>query len=93
MVEAVPSPETAFVMCEQERMLEPLSAWERRGSHADQIPSSPFGILTGYRMIPLLSSTGRALPKKRSLSQPVLRIWNDRLRVALSKRRHAFALD
>ena len=25
-------PEIAFVMCEQERMLEPLSAWERQGA-------------------------------------------------------------
>jgi hypothetical protein len=55
-------PETAFAMCEQERMLEPLSVWERQGT---TLINSVVGIRNTYRhrMIPLLSSTGVRFPR------------------------------
>jgi hypothetical protein len=55
-------PETAFVMCEEERLLEPLSAWERQGA---TVINSVVAIRNTYRhrMIPLLSSTGLRFPK------------------------------
>ncbi len=54
-------PEIAFVMCEQERMLEPLSRWEERGT---TLINSVEAIRNTYRhrMIPLLSSTTVAIP-------------------------------
>lgn len=54
-------PEIAFVMCEQERMLEPLSRWEERGT---TLINSVEAIRNTYRhrMIPLLSSTTAAIP-------------------------------
>ena len=57
-----PHPETAFVMCEQERMLEPLSGWERRGA---TLVNSVAAIRNTYRhrMIPLLSSSGVRFPR------------------------------
>ena len=57
-----PHPETAFAMCEQERMLEPLSAWERQGT---TLVNSVVAIRNTYRhrMIPLLSSTGVRFPR------------------------------
>ncbi len=55
-------PETAFAMCEQERMLEPLSAWERQGT---MLVNSVVAIRNTYRhrMIPLLSSRGVRCPR------------------------------
>jgi len=55
-------PETAFAMCEQERMLEPLSAWERQGT---TLVNSVVAIRNTYRhrMIPLLSSTDVRFPR------------------------------
>jgi hypothetical protein len=57
-----PHPETAFVMCEQERMLEPLSGWERQGA---TLVNSVVAIRNTYRhrMIPLLSSRGVRFPR------------------------------
>jgi hypothetical protein len=57
-----PRPETAFVMCEQERMLEPLSVWERQGA---TLVNSVIAIRNTYRhrMIPLLSSSGVPFPR------------------------------
>jgi hypothetical protein len=55
-------PETAFVMCEQERMLEPLSAWERQGA---TLVNSVVAIRNTYRhrMVPLLASTDVRFPR------------------------------
>ena len=55
-------PEIAFVMCEQERMLEPLSAWERQGT---TLVNCVAAIRNTYRhrMIPLLSSAGVSFPR------------------------------
>jgi hypothetical protein len=55
-------PETAFAMCEQERMLEPLSAWERQGT---TLVNSVVAIRNTYRyrMIPLLSSADVRFPR------------------------------
>ena len=55
-------PETAFVMCEQERVLEPLSAWARQGA---TLVNSVAGIRNTYRhrMVPLLSSAGVRFPR------------------------------
>jgi hypothetical protein len=57
-------PETAFVMCEQERMLGPLNVWEREGA---TLVNSVAAIRNTYRyrMIPLLSSTGVRFPKSQ----------------------------
>ena len=57
-----PCPEAALVMCEQERMLEPLSFWERRGA---MLVNSVIAIRNTYRhrMIPLLSSSGVPFPR------------------------------
>jgi len=57
-----PRPEIAFLMCEQERMLEPLSAWERHGT---VLINSVEAIRNTYRhrMIPLLSSGPVRFPK------------------------------
>ena len=73
-----PCPETAFVMCEQERMLEPLGVWERQGA---TLVNSVLAIRNTYRhrMIPLLSSTGVPFPRTELVAtrSPNLR---DRLR-------------
>ena len=55
-------PEVAFLMCEQERMLEPLSAWERHGA---TLINSVDAIRNTYRhrMVPLLSSTLGHFPR------------------------------
>jgi hypothetical protein len=55
-------PESAFVMCEQERMLEPLSAWERQGV---TLVNSVVAIRNTYRhrMVPLLSSISVRFPR------------------------------
>jgi hypothetical protein len=54
--------EIALVMCEQERMLEPLSIWERNGA---TLVNSVAAIRNTYRyrMIPLLSSSPVRLPR------------------------------
>jgi hypothetical protein len=59
-----PHPEMAFVMCEQERMLKPLSVWEREGA---TLVNSVAAIRNTcrYRMIPLLSSTGVRFPRSQ----------------------------
>lgn len=55
-------PEIALLMCEQERMLEPLSAWERRGA---TLVNSVEAIRNTYRhrMIPLLSASPVRFPR------------------------------
>lgn len=55
-------PEIAFVMCEQERMLGPLSAWERHGT---TLVNSVEAIRNTYRhrMIPLLSASPVRFPR------------------------------
>jgi hypothetical protein len=60
-------PETAFVMCEQERMLEPLSVWEREGA---TLVNSVAAIRNTYRyrMIPLLSSAGVRFPRSQLIA-------------------------
>ena len=70
-------PEIAFVMCEQERMLEPLSRWEERGT---MLINSVEAIQNTYRhrMIPLLSSTAVAFPKSE-LVATASRTWRQRL--------------
>ncbi len=55
-------PETAFVMCEQERMLERLGAWERQGATLINCVSAIRNTYR-HRMIPLLFSTGVPFPK------------------------------
>ena len=57
-----PLPEIVFTMCEQERMLKPLSEWERRGT---VVINSVKAIRNTYRnrMIPLLSSSGVLFPR------------------------------
>jgi hypothetical protein len=57
-----PRPEVVFLMCEQERMLKPLSEWEMRGAI---LINSVEAIRNTYRnrMIPLLSSTTMLFPK------------------------------
>ncbi len=57
-----PHPEIAFVMCEQERMLEPLSAWEQKGAMLVN-PVAAIRNTYRYRMIPLLSATSGRFPK------------------------------
>jgi len=59
-----PHPEMAFVMCEQERILKPLSVWEREGA---TLVNSVAAIRNTYRyrMIPLLSSTGVRFPRSQ----------------------------
>ena len=71
-------PETAFVMCEQERMLEPLSAWERQGS---TLVNSVVAIRNTYRhrMVPLLSSTGVRFPRSELVATHAPHL-EDRLR-------------
>jgi hypothetical protein len=57
-----PRPEIAFLMCEQERMLGPLSVWERQGT---TLVNSVQAIRNTYRhrMIPLLSSSPVRFPR------------------------------
>jgi hypothetical protein len=57
-----PRPEVVFLMCEQERMLKPLSEWEMRGTI---LINSVEAIRNTYRnrMIPLLSSSTMLFPK------------------------------
>ncbi len=57
-----PRPEIVFLMCEQERMLKPLSEWEMRGT---VLINSVEAIRNTYRnrMIPLLSSATMLFPK------------------------------
>jgi hypothetical protein len=49
-------------MCEQERMLEPLGAWERQGATLINCVSAIRNTYR-HRMIPLLSSTGVPFPR------------------------------
>jgi hypothetical protein len=57
-----PRPEIVFLMCEQERMLKPLSEWATRGTI---LINSVDAIRNTYRhrMIPLLSSATMLFPK------------------------------
>lgn len=57
-----PRPELVFLMCEQERMLEPLSEWERKGTI---LVNSVEAIRNTYRyrMVPLISGAGVPFPK------------------------------
>jgi hypothetical protein len=57
-------PEAALVMCEQERVLEPLSVWEQQGG---TLVNSVVAIRNTYRdrMIPLLSSAGVRFPRSQ----------------------------
>ena len=54
-------------MCEQERMLKPLSEWERRGT---VVINSVNAIRNTYRnrMIPLLSSSAVLFPRSELIS-------------------------
>ena len=62
-----PPPEIVFTMCEQERMLKPLSEWERRGT---VVINSVNAIRNTYRnrMIPLLSSSAVLFPRSELIS-------------------------
>jgi hypothetical protein len=62
-----PRPEIVFLMCEQERMLKPVSEWERRGTI---VINSVKSIRNTYRhrMIPLLSSSALLFPKSALVS-------------------------
>jgi hypothetical protein len=71
-------PEFAFLMCEQERMLELLSAWERDGA---TLINSVEAIRNTYRhrMVPLLSSTLPRFPRSELISTRSPN-WESRLR-------------
>jgi hypothetical protein len=71
-------PEIAFVMCEQERMLEPLSKWEKQGT---TLINSVEAIRNTYRhrMIPLLSSSPLRFPNSELIATSS-RDWPQRLR-------------
>jgi hypothetical protein len=60
-------PEIAFVMCEQERVLEPLLGWERRGT---MLVNTVEAIRNTYRhrMISLLSATPVRFPKSELIA-------------------------
>ncbi|HEY5813920.1 MAG TPA: hypothetical protein VIT23_14845 [Terrimicrobiaceae bacterium] len=62
-----PPPEVAFVMCEQERMLGPLSTWERQGT---TLVNSVEAIRNTYRhrMVPLLSASSVLFPRSELMT-------------------------
>jgi hypothetical protein len=71
-------PEIAFVMCEQERMLEPLSKWEKQGT---TLINSVEAIRNTYRyrMVPLLASSPMRFPSSELIATSS-RDWPQRLR-------------
>jgi hypothetical protein len=62
-----PPPDVAFLMCEQERVLEPLAEWERQGAI---LINSVEAIRNTYRyrMIPLLSASTVCFPASELIS-------------------------
>jgi hypothetical protein len=72
-------PEIAFVMCEQERMLEPLCSWEHRGT---TLINSAEAIRNTYRhrMIPLLSTASVPFPSSELIATGSPN-WEKRLRM------------
>jgi hypothetical protein len=62
-----PRPEIVFLMCEQEQMLDPLSAWERNGT---MLVNSVEAIRNTYRhrMIPLLSGSSVCFPRSELIA-------------------------
>jgi hypothetical protein len=60
-------PEIVLLMCEQERMLKPVSEWERHGT---TVINSVTAIRNTYRyrMLPLLSSSGLLFPRSNLIS-------------------------